>query len=134
VLEALHGRGVPLELVEQPVAAHDLSGLAFVRARSPYPVLADESVFTADDVRRVADAEAADMVNLKLLKSGGLHPARDVVAAAAEAGLGLLVGCMLEPEEGVAAAGALASLASDGPLAHDLDAPWWVSGPDATGR
>jgi L-alanine-DL-glutamate epimerase-like enolase superfamily enzyme/ribosomal protein S18 acetylase RimI-like enzyme len=134
VLEALHRQDVPLELVEQPVAAHDLPGLAFVRARSPYPLLADESVFTADDVRRVADAGAADMVNLKLLKSGGLHPARDVVAAAAEAALGLLVGCMLEPEEGVAAAGALASLASDGPLAHDLDAPWWVSGPDATGR
>jgi L-alanine-DL-glutamate epimerase-like enolase superfamily enzyme/ribosomal protein S18 acetylase RimI-like enzyme len=132
VLEALHGRGVPLELVEQPVAAHDLSGLAFVRARSPYPVLADESVFTADDVRRVADAEAADMVNLKLLKCGGLHIARDIVAAADETGLGLLLGCMLEPEEGVAAAGALAAVASAGPLAHDLDAPWWVrAGPDA---
>lgn len=128
VLEALHGRGVELELVEQPVAAADLRGLAFVRGRSAYPVLADESVFTADDVRRVADVEAADLVNLKLLKCGGLHPARDVVAAAAETGLGLLLGCMLEPEEGVSAAGALASVASSGPLAHDLDAPWWVRG------
>jgi L-alanine-DL-glutamate epimerase-like enolase superfamily enzyme/ribosomal protein S18 acetylase RimI-like enzyme len=131
VLEALHGHGVALELVEQPVAARDLAGLAFVRARSPYPVLADESVFTADDVRRVADAEAADLVNLKLLKCGGLHPARDIVAACAEAGVGLLLGCMLEPEEGVAAARGLASVASAGPLAHDLDAPWWVRAADS---
>jgi L-alanine-DL-glutamate epimerase-like enolase superfamily enzyme len=134
VLESLHAAGVPLELVEQPVAAQDLSGLAFVRARSPYPLMADESVFTADDVRRVADVEAADLVNLKLLKCGGLHRAREVVAAAHETGLGLLLGCMLEPAEGVAAAGALASVASLGPLAHDLDAPWWVGGPGASAR
>jgi L-alanine-DL-glutamate epimerase-like enolase superfamily enzyme len=88
--------------------------------------MADESVFTADDVRRIADARAADLVNVKLLKCGGLHPARALVGACADTGLGLLVGCMLEPEEGVAAAAALASVASAGPLAHDLDAPWWL--------
>jgi L-alanine-DL-glutamate epimerase-like enolase superfamily enzyme len=134
VLAALHSADVDLELVEQPVAAHDLPGLAFVRTRSPYPVLADESVFTADDLHRVAEAEAADLVTLKLLKCGGLHPARDIVAAAADTGLGLLLGCMLEPEKGVAAAGALASVASAGPLAHDLDAPWWVRSPNAPAR
>jgi L-alanine-DL-glutamate epimerase-like enolase superfamily enzyme len=126
VLDALHAADVALELVEQPVAAADLSGLASVTGRSPYPVMADESVFTADDVRRIADARAADLVNLTLLKCGGLHPARALVGACADAGLGLLVGCMLEPEEGVAAAAALASVASAGPLAHDLDAPWWL--------
>jgi L-alanine-DL-glutamate epimerase-like enolase superfamily enzyme/ribosomal protein S18 acetylase RimI-like enzyme len=129
VLAALSAAGVRLELVEQPVAAADLVGLAFVTARSPYPVMADESVFTGDDVRRVADRQAADLVNVKLLKSGGLRGARDVVAACAETGLGLLVGCMIEPEEGVAAAAALAAAGSAGPLAHDLDAPWWVAGP-----
>jgi L-alanine-DL-glutamate epimerase-like enolase superfamily enzyme/ribosomal protein S18 acetylase RimI-like enzyme len=134
VLEELHHHDVALEMVEQPVPARDVAGLAYVRARSPYPVMADESVFTADDVRRVADAGAADLVNLKLLKCGGLYPARALVAAAAEAGLGLLLGCMLEPEEGVAAAGALAAVASAGPLAHDLDAPWWVRAPDFSSR
>ncbi|WP_331772388.1 GNAT family N-acetyltransferase (plasmid) [Embleya sp. NBC_00888] len=126
-LDRIAALDIDIELVEQPVAAGDIDGLAYLRARSPWPVLADESVFTADDVRRVADASAADLVNLKLLKCGGLGPARDVIAACAEAGLGLVVGCMLEPEEGVAAAHALAAAASTGPHAHDLDAGWWTA-------
>ncbi|MGR7000423.1 GNAT family N-acetyltransferase [Yinghuangia aomiensis] len=104
VLDGIAALGIDLELVEQPVRADDIAGLAAVRRGSPWPVLADESVFTAEDVRRVADASAADLVNLKLLKCGGLGPARDVVAACAETGLGLVIGCMLEPAEGVAAA------------------------------
>jgi L-Ala-D/L-Glu epimerase len=127
VLDAI--ADVAVELVEQPVAAADLDGLAFVRARTRFPILADESVFTAADVHRVAAAGAADLVNLKLLKCGGLGPARAVVAACADTGLGLLVGCMLEPAEGVAAARALAAVASCGSLAHDLDAGWWAGEP-----
>jgi L-alanine-DL-glutamate epimerase-like enolase superfamily enzyme/ribosomal protein S18 acetylase RimI-like enzyme len=126
LLERLHGQDIRIEFVEQPVAAADLGGLAYVRRRSPFPILADESVFTAADIRRVADAGAADLVNIKLLKCGGLDPARDAIAACAEAGLGVIIGCMLEPAEGVAAARALAATATDGPLAHDLDAGWWV--------
>lgn len=129
VLDRLFAAGIELELVEQPVPGDDLAGLAFVTARSPYPVMADEAVFTAADARRIADAHAADLVNLKLLKCGGLLPARELVAVCAEAGLGLLVGCMLEPAEGIAVAQALASAASAGPLAHDLDAAWWVAPP-----
>lgn len=127
VLDGIATLGIELELVEQPVRADDIVGLARVRAASPWPVLADESVFTAEDVRRVADASAADLVNLKLLKCGGLGPARDVVAACAETGLGLIVGCMLEPTEGVAAARHLAAATADGPMAHDLDAGWWAA-------
>lgn len=127
VLDGIAALGIDLELVEQPVRADDLAGLAAVRRASPWPVLADESVFTAEDVRRVADASAADLVNLKLLKCGGLGPARDVVAACAETGLGLVVGCMLEPAEGVAAARHLAAAATEGPMAHDLDAGWWAA-------
>ncbi|WTW92029.1 GNAT family N-acetyltransferase [Streptomycetaceae bacterium NBC_01309] len=127
VLDRIAALGIDLELVEQPTPAADIAGLARVRRNSPWPILADESVFTADDVRRVADASAADLVNLKLLKCGGLGPARDVVAACAESGLGLIVGCMLEPAEGVTAARHLAAAAAAGPLAHDLDAGWWTA-------
>jgi L-Ala-D/L-Glu epimerase len=124
VLEAIAALGIGIELVEQPVAAADLPGMAFVRRRSPFPVLADESAFTAEDIRRIADADAADLVNVKLLKCGGLGPAREAIAACAETGLGVLIGCMLEPAEGAAAARALAAAATAGPLAHDLDAAW----------
>ncbi|MGZ4551862.1 MAG: enolase C-terminal domain-like protein, partial [Blastococcus sp.] len=126
---AVHG--LAASALGVPVAGAHLAGLACVTERSPYPVMADESVFTAADARRVADARAADLVNLKLLKCGGLFPARELVAVCAEAGLGLLVGCMLEPAEGIAVAQALASVASAGPLAHDLDAGWWVAPPSS---
>lgn len=127
VLDAIHTLGIDIELVEQPVAAADLRGMAFVRQRCPFPILADESAFTADDISRVLDAEAADMVNIKLLKCGGLGPAREAVAVCAQAGIGVLIGCMMEPAEGVAAANALAATGTAGPLAHDLDAGWWVA-------
>jgi L-alanine-DL-glutamate epimerase-like enolase superfamily enzyme/ribosomal protein S18 acetylase RimI-like enzyme len=126
LLAEVHALGIAIEFVEQPVAAADLDGMAFVRRRSPFPVLADESAFTAADIRRVAAAGAADLVNVKLLKCGGLGPAREAVQACAEAGLGAIIGCMLEPAEGVAAARHLAAAATTGPLAHDLDAGWWV--------
>jgi L-alanine-DL-glutamate epimerase-like enolase superfamily enzyme/GNAT superfamily N-acetyltransferase len=134
VLDRLAAAEVDLELVEQPVPGPDLAGMAFVTTRSPYPVLADESVFTSSDVLRVADAGAAHLVNLKLLKCGGLLEASRMASACAETGLGLLVGCMLEPEPGIDAARALAAVASDGPLAHDLDAPWWITPEGAPGN
>lgn len=127
VLDALAEADIPLELVEQPVGAADLDGMAQVAARSPWPLLADESCFDAADVTRIADAGAASIVNLKVLKAGGLGPARAIVETCRAAGVGLLVGCMLEPLAGVDAAGALAATASVGPMAHDLDAGWWTT-------
>lgn len=124
VLGALDRAGVRPELVEQPVAADDLAGMATVRRWAPVPVLADESVHSAHDVFRLAQAEAADLVNIKLAKCGGLWAARDVLAAASACGLGVIVGCMLEPAPTVAAAAVFAS-GVDTPYGHDLDAAWW---------
>lgn len=126
LLAEIAALGIDLELVEQPVAASDLAGMAFVRQRSQAPILADESAFTAADITRIVEAGAADLVNIKLLKCGGLGPAREAVDVCARAGIGVLIGCMLEPAEGVAAARALAATATTGPLAHDLDAAWWA--------
>ena len=121
VLGALERDGLALDLVEQPVHASDLRGLAKVRAASPWPVLADEAVRTAADVLRLVEFEAADAVNVKLAKCGGLRPAADVVAVARAAGLGVVVGCMLEPPAAVASAVAFAAAAAPGTV-HDLDA------------
>ena len=93
--DAVAAAGVDLELIEQPVAADDVAGLADVRRRIDIPVGADETVFTPADAIRVVREEAADTINVKLGKSGPLAVA-DIVAIAQGANLDLMIGCMLE--------------------------------------
>lgn len=128
VLDGLDRAGVRPELVEQPVPAQDLKGLAAVARHGSVPVLADESVHSARDVLRVAELGAADLVNLKLAKCGGLRAARDFISTAAACDLEVIVGCMLEPAATVAVAATLASALPSGRAAgraHDLDGGWW---------
>jgi L-alanine-DL-glutamate epimerase-like enolase superfamily enzyme len=83
--------------VEQPVDRRDLEGLAEVRRRVPHvPVMADEAVRDEVDVERVVELGAADLVNLKLMKTGGLLHAIRADALAAAAGIGTQVGTMVE--------------------------------------
>ncbi len=125
VLDSLHRHGVVVEFVEQPVAAGDIRGLRWVRARSPFPIMADESVVEPRDVLRLAEAEAADMINIKLAKHGGLAAARRVIAVAEAADLPCMVGSMLELPATIAASVALAAT-TEWPAAHDLDAAAWL--------
>jgi len=112
-----------VEFVEQPVAAHDLDGLRFVRDRSVLPIIADESCLVATDVARLAGL--VDGVNLKLAKCGGLREAHRIVATARAHGLLVMAGCMVETSLGITAAAHLAPLLDyadlDGAalLAHD---------------
>jgi o-succinylbenzoate synthase len=135
VITALEDAGFPLEFVEQPVVSTDLAGLAWVTARVATPVLADEAVWTASDVVEVARHQAADLVNLKLAKCGGLGPARDFLAAARACGLGVVFGSMMETHIGCAAAANLAAVQPAGPTDRvtDLDPPWLLAGPPVTG-
>jgi L-Ala-D/L-Glu epimerase len=130
VLDGLERMGIRPELVEQPVAAHDLAGLAAVARHGFVPVMADESVHSATDVLRLAELGAADLVNVKLAKCGGLRAARDVISTAQACGLEVLIGCMLEPASTVAAAATLALTLPAG-RGHDLDAAWWLA-PDGS--
>lgn len=132
-LLACEDAGVALELVEQPVAARDLRGLAAVTAAVGTPVLADESVWTVEDVALVVERHAADLVNLKLAKSAGPLGALAAAAAARAAGLDVLVGCMLEGTVGVTAAAALAAVTGQPGRTHDLDAGLWLTAPSAHG-
>jgi muconate cycloisomerase len=100
-LPALAELGV--RLIEQPLPAWNLSGMARVRARTPVPVMADECVFSAHEMLAVAQAAAADVVSLKLVKHGGLINLHKVAALAEAAGLGLYGGCLLESSIGAAA-------------------------------
>lgn len=92
--------GVELDLIEQPVAKTDLAGLADVRRRVDVPIAADESVFTPADAIAVVREGAADVINVKLGKSGPLAVA-DIAAIARGADLELMVGCMLESALGI---------------------------------
>jgi muconate cycloisomerase len=94
---------VGVTLVEQPVPAWNLQGMARLRARSTVPLMADECVFSTHDMLDVVRAAAADVVSLKLVKHGGLLATRDVAAVAQAAGIGLYGGCLLESSIGAAA-------------------------------
>jgi L-alanine-DL-glutamate epimerase-like enolase superfamily enzyme len=93
-------RGIDLELIEQPVPAADVAGLAQTRDRVDVPIAADEAVFTPADAIRVVREAAADVINVKLGKSGPLAVA-DIAAIARGADLELMVGCMLESAIGI---------------------------------
>jgi o-succinylbenzoate synthase len=97
-----------VEFVEQPVPASDPAGLRFVYERSPLPIAADESCVRLPDVPAVA--ECVDIVNLKLMKCGGLAAARRMIHAARAHGLEVMLGCMIETNVSIAAACHLAPL------------------------
>ena len=108
LLNQMQDAGLDIELVEQPVKANDLEGLKFVTTNSPVPVLADESVFTPRDALRIMQERAADMVNIKLMKCGGITNALRIASAAEVYGVECMMGCMLEAKVSVTAAAHLA--------------------------
>ena len=132
VIRALEDAGTDVELVEQPVAGPDLAGLAWVTARVGTPVMADESVYGVRDLVEVVRRRAADLVNVKLAKCGGLSAARTLLELARAHEMGAVVGSMMESHVGVGAAASLAA-AYGGPVVSDLDAAWWASSSPVTG-
>jgi L-alanine-DL-glutamate epimerase-like enolase superfamily enzyme len=116
--------GVDVEFVEQPLPRWDLRGHATLRQALPVPLMLDESVFSMVDLDRALDAESADMINVKLAKCGGLYAGLELARQAQQAGLGVMVGSMLESDLGVSAAAALAATVAPEAV-HDLDAAWW---------
>jgi L-alanine-DL-glutamate epimerase-like enolase superfamily enzyme len=126
VIRTLEDADLGIELVEQPVPARDLLGLAHVRRHVETPIMADESVFDLDGLVEVIRHDAADLVNLKLAKAGGITPGLEMARVAHLHGLGVSVGCMLESPVGVRGAVALAARAGCD-LAPDLDGAWWLA-------
>jgi L-alanine-DL-glutamate epimerase-like enolase superfamily enzyme len=95
-------RDLGLDMIEQPVAAADLRGLAGLRGTG-LPVLADESVYGPGDLVRVLREEAADGVSLYVGKSGGLENLVASAVLAAHFGLDVVVGSNAEMGIGSAA-------------------------------
>jgi len=91
-----------VEFVEQPLPAHDLEGLRFVRERSSLPIIADESCVVATDVAKLAGV--VDGINIKLSKCGGLREALRMIATARALGMSVMAGCMIESSLGISSA------------------------------
>lgn len=125
-IRGLEDADLRIELVEQPVHRLDIEGLAWVSDRVALPILADEAVFSVHDLVTVIQHRAADMVNVKLAKCGGLLAAGTLLELAKSEGIATMVGCMMESEIGVGAAASLVA-AYGTSVVSDLDAPWWFA-------
>ncbi len=122
-LQMLEDAGVRLELVEQPVKAQDLEGMKYVTERVHTPVMADESVFGPTEVVELIRMRAADIINIKLMKTGGISNAIRIADIAAMYGVECMIGCMLESSISVAAAVHVAVAKSEAITKIDLDGP-----------
>jgi o-succinylbenzoate synthase len=122
-LHALEDAGVRLELVEQPVKARDLEGMRYVTERVHTPIMADESVFGPAEVMDLIHMRAADIINIKLMKTGGISNAIRIADIAGLYGVECMIGCMLESSICVAAAVHVAVAKSDVITKVDLDGP-----------
>ncbi len=109
LIEWLAGQGG--ELVEQPLPAGRLEDVAWLRERSPLPLVADEDLPGDGTIGLASLAEAYDGINIKLMKVGGFGAALAVARAAGARGLDVMLGCMVESSLGTAAAAHLGSLA-----------------------
>ena len=122
-LQTLEDAGVRLELVEQPVRAHDIEGLKYVTERVHTPIMADESVFGPTQVIELIRMRAADIINIKLMKTGGISNAIQIADIAGMYEIECMIGCMLETSISVAAAVHLAVAKSGVITKVDLDGP-----------
>ncbi len=95
-----------VEFVEQPMPSTMLEETAWLRERVDLPIVADESVKTASDIPKLA--EAFDGINIKLMKSGGLLEALRMIEMAKALGMKIMLGCMIESSVAISAAAHLA--------------------------
>lgn len=112
----LHDQGV--QLIEQPMDKADLEGNAWLTGRSPIPILADEAAQRLTDLDGLKGAYHG--INIKLMKSGGMYEAHQMILKARSFGMKILIGCMSETSCATQAALALAPLCDWA----DLDGPW----------
>lgn len=149
VIQTIEKAGVALELVEQPVPADDLVGLKFVTDHTLTPILADEAVFSARQALQVLATGGADVINIKLMKTGGISQAIEVANLARMHHKTCMLGCMLEAAISVTAAAHFAVAFDDVVSYIDLDGPQlcatsaveggmcmngpWITLPDAPG-
>ncbi|MFN2745891.1 mandelate racemase/muconate lactonizing enzyme family protein [Bacillus sp. z60-18] len=121
-IRKMEDEGLDIELVEQPVHRHDLEGLKQVTDAVDTPIMADESVFTAEEAFLVLKTRSADMINIKLMKAGGIRQALTINAMAEACGVECMAGSMIETRLGITAAAHFAA-SQKNVTRFDFDAP-----------
>jgi L-alanine-DL-glutamate epimerase-like enolase superfamily enzyme len=96
-------------LIEQPFHASNLDDSAWLKDRSPIPIIADESFRRLSDLDKIKDAFSG--INIKLMKSTGIHEAYNIIKRAQDLNLKIMLGCMTETSCAISAAAQLCSLA-----------------------
>lgn len=104
IIGKMEDAGLDIELVEQPVPYYDIDGLRYVTQNSITDVMADEAVFSLRDANQIVTTHAADLINIKLMKTGGIWNAMKIAALTEEYGVKCMIGCMLEGSIGIIAA------------------------------
>ncbi|MBP2242435.1 o-succinylbenzoate synthase [Cytobacillus eiseniae] len=118
-MEELH---LNIELVEQPVKAWDIEGLKQVTDHVDTLIMADESVFSPKQAFEVIKSRSADLINIKLMKSGGIYQAQIINQLAEVSGVECMVGSMIETRIGISAAAHFAA-SKKNITRFDFDAP-----------
>lgn len=114
---------IPIDFIEQPVKARDFDGLKYVTEHANIPIMADESLFSFADAKRLIEDRCCDLLNIKLMKSTGIREGRKIYELAKANGIGCMVGSMIEGYAGMAAAAHFAAGAQDIRF-YDLDVPF----------
>ncbi|PLR95205.1 dipeptide epimerase [Bacillus sp. T33-2] len=121
-IRKMEDSGLHIELVEQPVHADDIEGLKQVTDSVDTLIMADESVFTPKQAFEVVQTRSADLINIKLMKSGGIYQAQTISQLAQVAGVECMVGSMIETRLGITAAAHFAA-SKKNITRFDFDAP-----------
>ncbi len=111
---------------EQPLPAHDVEGMAALRWATGARLMIDEGVHTSSDLIRAIRLDAADMVNIKLMKAGGIRPSMALVSVAEAAGMPCQIGSMVESAVGTAA-GLHLALARSNIVSNELVGPEMIA-------
>lgn len=123
IMRSIEAQGIAIELLEQPVKAHDLDGLRTVTHGIKTRVMADESVMSPREAAQLIQSRAADVINIKLMKCGGVRNALRIADLAAAQGIPCMMGSMLESSISVCAAAHVAGARPETIQYVDLDGP-----------
>lgn len=115
-----------LEWLEQPIPAWDLDGLKALTEKLKTPIAVDENIYTIHDAKWISSIGAADVINIKVVKCGGIHRSRQIAQFCDQAGIPWFLGGCLETSPGIAAQSHFYAAVSEASLALEIGGDFFV--------